>query len=367
MIPDDPPEDADAFADPLDLAALPDAGEAAVRLDRLVRGGRGGARARLGLGLALIRTGAAAAAAETLREAAFLAPNDPGIRTALGTALLDMGDHRAAIAALQHALRLAPHDAAASFRLGMAWEALGERDRALGFYDTAAETPGDPSGAGARAAALRQSAPVARHTASFVRHLFDAYAGDYDSNMRETLGYRGPELLLAPLVSRLGAPAGRLDIGDLGCGTGLCGPLLRPWARRLDGVDLSPGMLAVAARGGAYDALDEADLIDWLGARAGRFDLLVAADVLNYFGDLAPVFAVAVPALRPGGLLAFSVEAHDVPGWSLGPKRRFRHGGDYAAATAAAAGLAILQADRVVLRCDAGVGVDGLMIVASRS
>ena len=34
---------------------------------------------------------------------------------------------------------------------------------------------------------------------------------------------------------------------DAGCGTGLCGPLLKPFAGRLDGVDLSPRMLAKAA------------------------------------------------------------------------------------------------------------------------
>ena len=34
-----------------------------------------------------------------------------------------------------------------------------------------------------------------------------------------------------------------LDVLDLGCGTGLCGPLLRPYARALAGVDLSPQML----------------------------------------------------------------------------------------------------------------------------
>ena len=43
-----------------------------------------------------------------------------------------------------------------------------------------------------------------------------------------------------------GAPRGELEIVDAGCGTGLLAPHLRPYARRLVGVDLSPKMLEKA-------------------------------------------------------------------------------------------------------------------------
>ena len=50
-------------------------------------------------------------------------------------------------------------------------------------------------------------------------------------------------------------PSKQLDVLDAGCGTGLCGPLLAPYARRLIGVDLSEGMLALAKEKHVYDAL----------------------------------------------------------------------------------------------------------------
>lgn len=46
-----------------------------------------------------------------------------------------------------------------------------------------------------------------------------------------------------------------LDILDAGCGTGLCADVLRPYAKSLVGVDLSPQMLALAAKQQIYDQL----------------------------------------------------------------------------------------------------------------
>ncbi|WP_425536227.1 methyltransferase domain-containing protein, partial [Chromobacterium vaccinii] len=43
----------------------------------------------------------------------------------------------------------------------------------------------------------------------------------------------------------------------MGCGTGLAGEAVRPYASRLDGVDLSAGMLERASAKGIYDSLDE--------------------------------------------------------------------------------------------------------------
>ena len=54
--------------------------------------------------------------------------------------------------------------------------------------------------------------------------------------------------------------AHRLDVLDAGCGTGLCGALVAPFARRLLGVDLSEGMLAHAMEKSVYHELFKAKL-----------------------------------------------------------------------------------------------------------
>ena len=92
-----------------------------------------------------------------------------------------------------------------------------------------------------------------------------------------------------------------LDVLDAGCGTGLCGPLLAPYARRLVGVDLSERMLDQARARDVYDELVKGELTEYLAASAGTFDAIVSADTLVYFGPLEAVAEAAERALRPGG------------------------------------------------------------------
>lgn len=53
---------------------------------------------------------------------------------------------------------------------------------------------------------------------------------------------------------------------DLGCGTGLMGPLLRQHVEHLAGVDLSQGMIDKARERGCYDELAVGELAAHLQA-----------------------------------------------------------------------------------------------------
>lgn len=173
---------------------------------------------------------------------------------------------------------------------------------------------------------------------------------------------------------RLGAPQeARVDILDLGCGTGLAGLAFRAFARTLTGVDLSPAMAAKASARGIYDRVVVGDMIEFARAAPAGFDLIVAADALGYVGDLAPLFATARAALRPGGRFAATAEeSADVvmrsaraspPDFALGPARRFRHGEAYLRRTAADAGFAVAALDRCEPRRDRGEPVAGLAFI----
>jgi predicted TPR repeat methyltransferase len=171
---------------------------------------------------------------------------------------------------------------------------------------------------------------VNRSPAAYIVENFDAFAAGFDAKLVGVLGYDVPEKLCSAV--RAGTPEGHLyDALDAGCGTGLCGPLLRPLVRRLTGVDLSSKMLERAAERRVYDALVCEDLVAFLGhhERERRFDLIVAADVLNYFGDLASLFPLAAAAISSGGLFAFSVELFGGEGYWLQPSGRFAHAPAY--------------------------------------
>jgi predicted TPR repeat methyltransferase len=183
--------------------------------------------------------------------------------------------------------------------------------------------------------AIVGDAGLDRTPPEYIVESFDAFAPGFDAKLVGALGYDVPEKLCSA-VARAVAPGPVHDVLDAGCGTGLCGPLLRPMARTLLGTDLSSKMLELALRRGVYDELIREELTSLLGRSPGRFDLVVAADVLIYFGDLAPVFAVAATAIRPGGILALSTEQTRDPGdgFRLRPSGRFAHAPAYVRAAA---------------------------------
>ncbi|RAP40545.1 methyltransferase type 12 [Rhodovulum viride] len=272
------------------------------------------------------------------------------------------GDLSAAIEVLGDALDQVPGWAAGWYRLGEWHAAAGDPDRAAAAWDRAlAADPQDLLGAGLKRDLMR-AAPVAEAMpAAFVEALFDDYAPRFDLSLVERLDYRAPELLRQALAGRRFGRA-----MDLGCGTGLAGEAFRDRCDRLEGVDLSAGMLAQAEAKGIYDRLEKHDLAA-LEIGAARYDLILAADVFVYLGALERILGWCAGSLAPGGVLAFTVEAA-VPGeapLTLRESRRFAHAPAYLRAVLAAAGFRSVRLGRAVLRTDRGAGIEGFVVTAS--
>ena len=157
---------------------------------------------------------------------------------------------------------------------------------------------------------------------------------------------------------------------DAGCGTGLCGPALRPYACHLVGVDLSPRMIERARTRGDYDELVVAELTAFLAARTAAYDLIVSADTLVYFGRLEPVLTAAATALRPDGRLAFTVEraedAEAADGFRLDPSGRYRHAETYLRRVLVGSGMAVETLEPVTLRLEGGQPVVGLLVLTRK-
>jgi SAM-dependent methyltransferase len=106
------------------------------------------------------------------------------------------------------------------------------------------------------------------------------------------------------LVDELERPAWR-DVrraADLGCGTGRTAAWLRDHGvRSIEGVDISPEMLAVARGRGLHDRLVEAEVTD-TGLESGAYDLVIASLVDEHLEELGPLYREAWRLARPGGL-----------------------------------------------------------------
>jgi predicted TPR repeat methyltransferase len=291
-------------------------------------------------------------------------PRAPEAHTGRGLTLLKLDRPLEALACFDSALLLRPGHAASHQQRGDALLALGRREEAIAAYEQARALAQDTSGIDFALAALGVGAAPKQAPAGYVKALFDQYAGHFDRHLTGVLGYRTPALVGAA-VARHAAGSASATV-DLGCGTGLCAPYLRPVASSLLGVDLSENMLAQARATGLYDELACADIGAFLAARPQAFDLAVAADVLVYFGDLDALFAQVRGALRPGGWFCFSTEAGADAAdceYVLQPSNRYAHSLAYLRRLALAHGFALVEAQAAVVRSENGSEVAGHLLV----
>lgn len=319
---------------------------------------------RLMAGL-LLETGDSAGSLDHAREARFLAPHDLAGLAEVADMLVRAEEPVQAAELLEPALRHAhPADPArhpAQVALARAWLVLAEPEKAEAALEAALEAdPDDPAGAADLLARIRSGAG-GDLTPAFVRALFDRYADRFDSHLVGTLRYTAPQALRQALEG-LGLSAG-LHVLDAGCGTGLAGVELRPFAAWLAGFDLSPRMVEKARARHLYDELWDGELVATFRTRPDAWDLIAAADVLVYLGDLHPVLAAAAGALRPGGRFAFTLERGEEDGVRLHEGRRYVHGEAHLRRATAAAGLLLEHLQPVTPRWNKGQPVDGLLAV----
>jgi len=322
------------------------------------------------LGVALTRLRQSEQAVAAFDEALRLGSSHASTHHNRGEALRDSGRPEEACEAYRRALELDPGRLAAYARLGQLHYRLGRVEQAREVYRAWLErAPDDPVPAHLLEACSVQDDAPPRCPDGFVEKIFDGCSADYDHDLR-SLDYRVPRLIESVLADRLGPPRRSYCVLDAGCGTGLCAPVLRPYASRLAGVDLSSGMLGLARRRELYDALTQAELTAFLAGSDSSYDLIVAGDTLEYFGDLGGVFSAASGSLRPQGLFVFTLERSEPEselGYRLHPHGRFSHGGAYVRRALDDAGLALDAQDRAPIRLEAGEPVEGWIVVARKT
>ncbi|MBA4178148.1 MAG: methyltransferase type 12 [Leptothrix sp. (in: Bacteria)] len=319
------------------------------------------------LGVLLSRLGQPQEAETLLLRARELAPDFTDAHHNLAHHYLRWGHLREALQVCVSALIVKPRDPTLRRVLGTVYTSQGMNDEATALYRAWLEEEPDNAEARFRLVACTGQGVPERAPDGYVAEIFDRFAASFDAQLA-TLSYRAPELVVQAVAATLPPPAAQFDVVDAGCGTGLCGPLLKPWARRLSGVDLSPGMLGKAQARAVYDDLQADELVAFLAARPACCDLLVSADTLCYFGALDGFAAAAIASLRPAGLLVFTVEAHAdepaAPDFRLQGHGRYSHRHGYVEAVLRGAGLVAVELQAVVLRMEASQPVQGWLVSA---
>ena len=303
------------------------------------------------------------------RKAIAIAPDLAEAHVNLGNLLDEAQQTEAAIASYRRALEIKPDLVAGYRNLGATLLRLRKATEAAEMFQRwLAIEPDNEIAAHLYALASGKNA-LPRAPDAWLEQRFDALAATYDAEMRR-LAYRASKLVADALAGASGPPRSRFVALDAGCGTGLCGRSVRPYTRRLTGVDLSSGMLERAKATDVYDELFQGELVAYLQSVPQAFDVIVSADTLTFFGALDSVLEAAHGAMRTGGLLIFTLE--ETPerqargGYRLDPKGRYTHSIRYLRRVLAAAGFAVLSIESAKLRVEWRRPVAGLVTTCER-
>ena len=288
-------------------------------------------RTYLELALALMKTGRDKEAIRSFQRVLAIQPDESVAHAYLSRLFISNNDLPQATRHLRHYLRLVPED-----HIGA---------RMLLAYTGAESVPERPASA-------------------YITRLYDNYAASYDQKLVGSLHYQCPQLIRAALERHC---QDKVAILDLGCGTGLCGQAVSSMATRLDGVDLSPQMIAKARQRAIYNELAVGDLYPFLEKKAKCYNVLVAAGVFEHIGDPRRVFRAAFGALRGSGLFIFTAEDNPTRELSVNSSGYYMHGRAYLAERAVQCGFAVSSLESATLRRDNGVAVRGLCVVLSKT
>lgn len=213
--------------------------------------------------------------------------------------------------------------------------------------------------------ALKDEAPPPRASDRAIQQIYKDFAKSYEERMLQDLGYKGPERLKDALRSVIGERRG-LDVLDLGCGSGLSGIALKPFAAELTGIDLSPEMLELARKRNIYDRLETGEITAWLANTQKQFDIIASLDCLIYFGDLGPIVSAAAKKLRAGGALFLSTERGKTYPFAITDSGRYEHHPDHMRDVVKASGLELAVLSEGFLRKEYGADVIGLFAVMKK-
>ena len=139
-----------------------------------------------------------------------------------------------------------------------------------------------------------------------IASIYDKWADTYDAEM-SAVGYRHPTICLALLARHL--PRDAEPILDAGAGTGALGEWLTIMGYpRVEAMDISAGMLAVAAKKNVYSALHQQDMAGTLPFADNSYAGIISAGVFTSGHVGAEGLDELVRVCQPGGVIVLTVK-----------------------------------------------------------
>ena len=355
----------------------------------------------LELALLLARQNQFKEAVETAEKVALIEPQNLQVLAGVVDIAHRAGHYEMAIRHLRRGLELVPGDVMLRRLLAADLSSLGQHEESLALWGAlVAENPqdsktligrvqacvaaGKPADAEQDTAVLLSLAPddavyqyyaqlasgetPRQQPAELTRPMFDNMAEFYDLHMVRGLKYQLPKQVGDQILAR--HPEKKINVLDLGCGTGLLGVCLGRLDGALVGVDPSMKMIDQAARHNVYDRFHTVNLHDALRETPdGLYQVIAALDVFIYAGDVTEAIPNALRVLVPGGMMVFSFETAPEQGADLvlQPSGRYAHKRSHIEALCKAAGFASVEVRDTELREENHQPVNGFVVTACKA
>lgn len=204
---------------------------------------------------------------------------------------------------------------------------------------------------------------------AYIEKLFDHYANTFEQEL-QVLKYQSPQQLYEIFINKCSYEniEQKLNILDLGCGTGLAGEAFADVAETITGIDISKNMLEIAAKKNIYTSLDVIDIKQFL-QRKLCFDLIIACDTLVYFGDLSNIMQNIALNLHEKGFFVFTVEkllSSDAKNYYLSSSGRFQHEYEYIEQLSKNFQLNLYHHEEIILRQQNQQNVAGFAFILQK-
>lgn len=355
----------------------------------------------LELALLLARQNQFPEAIETAEKLAALEPKNLQVLAGVIDIAHRAGHLEMAVRHLQRGLELVPGDIALRRLLARDLSEQGKHEESLAIWDSLVQelpldpqslvgrvqaciAAGKPTDARENTIALLGLAPddavyqyygqladgktPGEQPPELTRSIFDNMAEFYDLHVVRGLKYQLPKQVGDKILAR--HPDKKINVLDLGCGTGLLGVCLGRLDGALVGVDPSMKMIEQAARHSVYDRFHTVNLHDALRETPGAlYQVIAALDVFIYAGEVAQAIPNAHRVLTPGGMIVFSFESapEQGPDMILQPSGRYAHKRSHVEAVCKSAGFATVEIEETVLREENQAPVLGFLVTAHKA
>ena len=263
------------------------------------------AEAHNNLGITLKMLGRLEESEASLRLATTSKPGLAEIHNNLGVTLHELGKLEEAEVSYRQAITLEPGFVEAHLNMGKNFKKIGKINEAAKYFEQALKiNPNDHLGAALELASIGKKNIPNKTPQNYMQNFYHLQSKTWGHvNATKYYGHK----LIENAFRQAHIDSNEIDILDLGCGNGILASFLRPYARKLVGVDLSQDMIIEADKTHLYDSLHNEELDRYLDKSSEYYDTVVAAAVMIHFYDLENTFSLIKNSLKVNGKFIFSI------------------------------------------------------------